>query len=212
MFREKLIPGSSERGYLYIRDSVYIRDRRTLKKIPKKFGCGKATKERGKYSKKKDIYCGRIIEIKPKNLISFKEYLEKENIDSTLFKISFGFKEILERFVEYILYVYDLKSIDFYSKRKKVYTVGEGYMSPIILNWFTKFEIKGNFHSSKEFKRFYNRAQDCGIFDEEIIQILYLKLIPEVEKEDLLKEIQNLKEINLEEVSSSFKNFIKGKI
>lgn len=212
MFREKLIQNSNERGYLYIRDSIYVRDRRTLKRIPKKLGDGKATKERGKYSKKKDIYCGRIQEVSPKNLISFEEYLQMENIDSTLFKISFDFNEILDKFVKYVLYIYELTIDEFYKGKKKTFTIGEGFMSPIILDWFSKFEIKGSFHSSREFKRFFNRAQDCGIFDEGIIQILYLKLIPEVEKEDLLKEIENLKEIKLEEVSSNFKNFIKGKI
>lgn len=212
MFREKLIPGTDKRGYLYIRDSVYERDKRTLKRIPKKFGDGTATKQRGKYSKKKDIYCGKIIEITPFNLISFNEYLENEKQDVTLFKISYNFEEILEKYLEYIFYVYEIEKEEFYSNKKKVYTIGEGYMSPIITNWFKKFEIRGNFHSSKEFKRFYNRCQDVGIFDEEIIQILYLKLIPEVEKEDIIKEIEKLKKIKLENVSSSFRDFIKGRI
>ena len=209
MFREKLIPKSTQRGYLYIRDSVYVRDRRTLKRIPKKLGDGSATKKRGQYSKKKDIYCGRIIEVKPEKLTTFNEFLYSRHKDVSLFKNESDFDKVLNEFVEYVIEIYGIDKDEFFSIKKKAYTIGDGFMSPIIIEWFKAFKIKGEFHNVGEFKRFSNRAYDCGIFDDDIINLLYLKLVPEVEKENILEEIDELKDKKLENVKSNFRNFIR---
>ncbi|MFW6285898.1 MAG: hypothetical protein ACOC16_01885 [Nanoarchaeota archaeon] len=194
MFREKLHKDPNKRGYLYIRDSFYKRDKRTLKKTPKKLSDGTASKKRGKYSKKKDIYCGRIYEVELKRIESFRDYLENNNKDYLKQINKLDFNHLIDEFVKYLLYIYDVNIDEFYSSKKKVYTFADGYCSQDTIKWLKRFNLSSDFYSKSQMKRFYNRCQDCSIFDEDVIQILYLKLIPDIHnKEDIKEEIQNLK-------------------
>jgi hypothetical protein len=199
MFREKLHKDPNKRGYLYIRDSFYKRDKRTLKKTPQKLGDGTATKNRGKYSKKKDIYCGRIYEVELQNMESFRNYLKKQNKDYITYLNKLDFNQIIDEFVKYLLYIYNINIDEFYDSKKKVYTFADGYCSKETINWLKQFNLNSDIYSKSQMKRFYNRCQDCSIFDEEIINLLYLKLIPDIyNKEDIKQEIQNLQKTRLQ--------------
>jgi len=213
MFREKLKKNSDEPGYLYIRETVYKRDRRTLKRIPKKLGNGDATKTRGKHSKKVDIYCGRIIPCEMKYFINFEDYLKEKNIDIQIFKLKSNFNEILNEFVNYLIFIYDIDYIEFYDEnQKKCYKIGNGYISPIILSWFKRFNLNGNPNNLSELKRFAYRCQDIGIFDDEITHKLYLKLIPEEFLGDIDKEIKEMEFVHKSSEKMKFdglKGFLK---
>jgi hypothetical protein len=198
MFREKLSKDPTQRGYLYIRDSYYQRDKRTLKRKPAKLSNGLAQKNRGKYSKKKDIYCGKIQETKVKVIESFKQFIQKEQKDYLIYITNCEFEELIDKFVEYILYIYDIDQEEFYNQKKKAYTIGEGFCSKEIINWLKSFKLGPNYYSYSEIKRFYNRAQDCGIFDEDVINSLYLKLVPDVDREEIKKEIEELQKIKMQ--------------
>ena len=77
LWEKKNIKNPETRGYLYLRETIYVRDKRTHKRKPKKLGSGSGYKERGKYSKKKDIYCGKIVECSMKKFINFRDYIKK---------------------------------------------------------------------------------------------------------------------------------------
>jgi hypothetical protein len=171
-------------GYLYLRETIYIRDKRTLKKSRKNFD-GTATKERGKYSKKKDIYCGKINNCEIKNFKEFTDYVKDNNKENkkfefTDYKMNTSFTNILNDFVEYLIYVYEIdKDLLFSKKKKVVFQVGNGYLCQQTLEFIKKFEPRGDFDNEKEIERFANRCQDAGIFDTDIIMTLFLKLFPE---------------------------------
>jgi len=195
MFREKYNSLSEKRGYLYIRESVYKRDKRTLKKKPSKLGDGSATKERGKYTIKKDTYCGKINEIQIINILTFRDFLYRQYKDHnfTDYKINSNFDKILDDFIDYLLYSYDLDKKDFFEGKKKVYQVNSGYLSKETLAWLKRFQFNKNPYSQTESRRFTNRCLDIGVFDEEIIQLLYSKLLPDdiqEEKEEHEKELE----------------------
>jgi len=102
MFREKYNSLSEKRGYLYIRESVYKRDKRTLKKKPSKLGDGSATKERGKYTIKKDTYCGKINEIQIINILTSRDFLYRryKHYKFTAYKINFNFDQRLHEVID----------------------------------------------------------------------------------------------------------------
>ena len=207
MFREKLGRFFEKRGYLYIRESVYVRDKRTLKRKPPKLCNGKATKERGKYSKKKDIYCGKIHEVELKRIITFREYIENTlKKDYLEFKINAKFDSLVDSFVRYLLYLYEIDEEEFYLGQKKVFVIGEGYLSKETIGWLKRFNVKTRFDNPKEIERFTYRCEDVGIHDGDIINTLYIKLVPLVEKQDLIAGIEKQKG---PKDFASFKDFIK---
>lgn len=212
MFREKYNSSSDKRGYLYLRETVYERDGRTYKRKPAKFGDGKATKNRGKYSKKKDTYLGKIEEIQLKKILTFDDYLKNEKNINNIFehKLNLNFDSLLDLFIEYLLFIYELEKEEFEKpKKKKVYNINEGYFSPITMDWIRRFRINSNYTNPNEMYRFSNRCKDSGIFDEQVIESLYTKLSPIDEKllaeEEKNKEIQKLKIKN-------YRDFIKQSI
>ncbi len=211
MFREKFTNFQEKRGYLYIRESIYKRDRRTLKRKPSKLCDGSATKERGKYSIKKDIYCGKIYEIEPIKLDSFKDYIHK-NIEQDFlnFKLNIKFADLIDIFVSYLLDIYEIDEIEFYEGKKKVYTIGEGYLSREGILWLKRFNIKGDYDNSKEIERFNYRCEDIGIYDEDIINVLYLKLIPQIDNRDISEDYNVVDKDSPKQKHKNFKSFIKG--
>ncbi|MCA9497074.1 MAG: hypothetical protein KC589_09085 [Nanoarchaeota archaeon] len=174
-------------GYLYLRETIYERDKRTHIKKAKKLGSGKATSQRGKYSKKKDIYCGKVYEFEIKKYLHFKDYIESKAIDFLEYKINTPFDDILNDFVEYLLDIHNLNVPEFNNGKKKAYLIANGFLSKETLDWIRRFTIMGNPENSKEIERFAIRCKDSAIFDEEIIMTLYCKLIPEM----ILEEIQD---------------------
>jgi len=208
MFREKLTKNPNERGYLYIRDSYYKRDRRTLKR--KKTGDGTAYKQRGKYSKKKDIYCGRIYEKELIKVITFKEYIESHDENFLNIKLESDFEELIDIFVGYLLEIYGIDQEEYLAKQKKVYAIGNGYLSKDTIKWIKNFNINGNADNPNEMKRFAYRCADVGIFDEDIINILYVKLIPEIDKQYLEDELYELNTREDNKMSAvNLKDFLK---
>ena len=202
MFREKYNSFSQKRGYLYIRESVYIRDKRTLKKKPFKLCDGTATKNRWKYTQKVDTYCGKIFEIEIKHILTFKDYIIQNKIKFTEFKINSSFDKILDKFIDYLLYIYDIDNKQFFEGKKKVYAINNGFLSRDTINWFRKFSIRKGYPIQKEMERFTYKAEDIGIFDKEIISLLFSKIMPtdNILKEDIddkTKQLQQLKRKNL---------------
>lgn len=210
MFREKLTKDKEKRGYLYIRESYYERDRRTLKRKPARLCDGSAAKDRGKYSKKKDIYCGKIHEIDIKKFESFEEFILKNHKDFLEFKLKLTFDELIDEFVKYLLYIYEIDYNDFENEKKKVYCISDGYLSKDIVSWLKKFKINGNFNNRSEFRRFYYRCKDCAIFDDDVINSLYLKMIPDVDTQEIKEEIEKLQDTKKEYKNfSNLKDFLK---
>lgn len=212
MFREKYNSSSDKRGYLYLRETVYERDGRTYKRKPAKFGDGKATKNRGKYSKKKDTYLGKIEEIQLKKILTFDDYLKNEKNINNIFeyKLNLNFDSLLDLFIEYLLFIYELEKEEFEKpKKKKVYNINEGYFSPITMDWIRRFRINSNYTNPNEMYRFSNRCKDSGIFDEQVIESLYTKLSPIDEK--LLAEEEKNKEIKKLKIKN-YRDFIKQSI
>lgn len=209
MFREKFTNFKQSRGYLYIRESQYVRDKRTLKRKASKLCDGTATKDRGKYSKKKDIYCGKILEIEIKFVETFRNFIENQDKEYFEYKLNLKYEELIDEFMDYLLYIYDIDKDDFFNGKKAVYVVGNGYLSRETINWLKRFNIKGDYESSREIGRFTYRCEDVGIFDEETINSLYLKLVPQVNKEDMLEEIKSIQKSNEVKEYKSYKDFMK---
>lgn len=213
MFREKYNSFSTKRGYLYIRESIYKRDKRTLKKKPSKLGDGTATKERGKYTIKKDTYCGKIYEINIKYILTFEDYLRKEykDFDFINYKTKSTFDIITDNFIDYLLYCYDLDKEEFFTGKKKVYQINSGYLSKETILWLKRFQFNKNPYSKTESNRFFNRCLDIGIFEEEIIKLLYSKLLPDdiqQEKEEDEKKLE-FKRLKLNKYRDFMKQSIK---
>lgn len=178
MLREKYNSLTKKRGYLYLRETVYVRDKRSLKRTPCKLCDGKATKQRGKYSQKIDTYCGKIEEIRIKHIITFQDYLKKEKIEYIEFKQISNYEQIIDKFVDYLLYIYEIDKDLFFSKKKRVYAVNYGYLSTQTINWLKSFRIRKGYNYETELERFSYRCQDTGIFDEDIISLLFSKIMP----------------------------------
>jgi hypothetical protein len=212
MLWEKKTSLSQKRGYLYIRETKYIRDGRTKKRKPPCYGDGSAYKERGKYSVKKDIYCGKITEPPQiKYVISFQEYIEKiKQKEFLIYKIETEFEDIIDDYYEYLLYIYDIDKDDFYSGKKKAYDLDSGFVSREGISFLKRFKPRKTLLDSKELERFANRSIDCGIFDEDIIALLYVKcLSKEVQtqfKEEEVEEFFKQEETKI----SSLKDFISS--
>jgi hypothetical protein len=205
---KKSKPGNTY-GYLYLRETVYIRDKRTLKKSPKKVGDRTATAKRGKFSKKRDIYCGKIIEKKIVKYLNFNDYVETIlNKRYLEFKINSSFETLLEIFVDFLLYVYDIEKNEYFNDKKKAYYIANGFLCPQTINHIIKFQINGNPDDNKEIERFSNRCKDAGIFDDEVIMSLYVKIMPNV-VEDVENEIKELEKINIDKKTSSFEEYMR---
>lgn len=210
MFWIKKTKASNKTGYLYLRETVYVRDKRTLKKSPKKVGDRTASAKRGKYSKKKDIYCGKIIELNLKHFISFQEYVENILKKKYLeFKINSSFESLLRDFQNFLLYIYDIKKEEFENNKKKAYYIAGGFLCKQTIEYVLKFQINGDPENPKEIERFSNRCKDASIFDEEIIMNLYVKMMPNV-VEDVQKEIEELEKIKTKVEITSFENYMRG--
>lgn len=193
MLWEKKTSLNEKRGYLYIRETIYVRDKRTLKRKPSKLGDGSAYKQRGKYSKKKDIYCGKIIEgVELQKAISFREYMESVREDNFLeYKTSVEFEVLLDNFVEYLLAIHNIEKDEFTNRPKKAYVIATGYLSLKTIENVREFTPKNSFINYKELERFANKCFDAAIFDEEIIMLLYSKLLPDDHiDENFEKELQ----------------------
>lgn len=219
MFREKYNPFKDKRGYLYLRESIYKRDKRTYKRKPSKLGDGKATKERGKYTKKKDTYLGKIIEKELQKVISFQEFLVstkkiKSNEEFLKYKININFENLLMDFIKYLLTIYEINSEEFFNKeKKKVYQINNGFLSPLTIDWLKRFRIRPNYSRLKELERFQYRCEDIGIFDKDIIGLLFSKLeedqgLVESEEETQINKEEKLKDFKLKKL----KDFIKKSV
>lgn len=181
MLWEKKTSLNQKRGYLYVRETIYVRDKRTLKRKPAKLGDGSAYKQRGKYSKKKDIYCGKIIDdVELKKTIPFKEYIKNfKKKDFLQYRTDVEFEILLDDFIEYLLFIHGLKKENLFEGNKKAYAIATGYLSRGTLQRVKEFTPKSTMIDYKELERFANRCFDSGIFDEEIIMLLYSKLLPQ---------------------------------
>ena len=212
MLWEKKSSLKQKRGYLYIRETIYERDKRTLKRKAPKLGDGSASKERWKYSKKIDIYCGKIIEdIELINFLTFREYIQNnKKLDFLEYKTQKVFSELLEDFVEYLLYSHNLDKEEFYEGKKAVYALASGYLSREGIEFLRRFTIKKNPLISNEIERFANRCLDIGIYDDEIIMLLYMKLLPSEDANSLEQELaEKFEELEIQN-HNSYKDFMKS--
>ncbi len=214
VFRELISnPYKNKNGYLYLRVSEYNRDKRTLKRKPKCHGDGTSYQNRNKWTKKKDIYCGKVYEIEtnPK-LITFQEYLENKKISYLEYKIKTSFSDIVYDFARYLLHIYDLDEEDFFNGKKKVYILDNKLLSRETLKWIIDFDINSIRKNENEVERFAIRCESTGIFDNDIIQTLFMKIMPDINKEDienLQKEIEEFESMKPKSVNfKDFKSFM----
>ncbi len=208
MLWEKKTSIGQKFGYLYLRETIYIRDKRTIRK--KRNPLNPAKNQRAKYSKKKDIYCGKIEEITLKIPISFNEYIEIENKDYLKYKLENSFEDILDDYVNYLLYIHQIEK-NLYETKKIAFKLANSYLSKETINFIKRFELRGNSNSFREIQRFANRCEDAGIFDLDIIMLLYIKRIPNKKEAIKLKEeIDLLSKEKLQSIcSSNLREFIK---
>ncbi len=211
MLWEKRSSLKQKRGYLYIRETIYERDKRTLKKIPHKLCDGTASAQRWKYSKKKDIYCGKIIEeIDLIHFITFREYISQiKGEDFLEYKTKSSFDIILDDFVNYLLYSHNLDRDDFYEGKKRAYSISSGFLSREGISFLKRFNVKQNSLQQKEIERFANRCLDTSIYDEEVIMLLYMKLIPEDDSNELKQELEEKFEELESQSHNKLRDFIK---
>lgn len=207
MFWVRKFQGEIEGGYLYLRETIYQRDGRTYTRKPKKLGSGKSTKERGKFSKKKDTYCGKIKTVNLEKFIDFKTYILKEKKQDFLqFKLNSSFDIILDTFIEFLLYTHNLELDIFKQEGKNVFYLGGGYLCKETIEWVRKFRVN---HSNleKELERFANRCQDSSIYDKEIISMLFSKLIPDSQ---IIEDIEEKQEDMKSKEYENYKDFMKN--
>ncbi len=196
-------------GYLYLRETIYKRDKRTLKRTPSVKGNTKATEMRGKYSKKKDIYCGKIEDREPIETITFKEYIEnKLNKEYLDFKINSGYDELIDTFANYLLYLFGIDKDMFYGSKKKAYFIANGFFCKETIDWVKRFSINGNANSHSEIERFTLRCKDCSIFDDEIIMSLYAKMMPDIGGE-IEEEIKMLDKVKNKTEKMTFEEYMR---
>lgn len=219
---------SELRGYLYLRESVYIRDKRTLQRKPKHLGDGSKHKNRNQYIKKKDTYLGKIIEISPSRYMSFQDYIishiQKES-DFLYYVLQYSFEEIFYDCISYLEEIYefdihiskkDLKLLEDKILRLKIKTYAlktGGFFNIILFKRAFEFECrKENEISKVDFNNFSARCFDCGIVDEYIQIVLYSKLIHTQNLEELEEEIAQLQFNQLHEKKieeDSFEEFMR---
>ncbi len=212
LWEKKDLKKPDKRGYLYIRESIYERDKRSLTRKPRKLGTGKGHENRGKYTKKKDIYCGKIVEIAPKDLILFQTYIENQKLDYTELKINSRFEELIDLFVNYLLDIHDIGKDEFYNGNKVAYTIANGFLSRETIEFVKRFNAKGEdfAHTHFEISRFANRCEDSGIYDEDIILSLYMKIIPTKDYKDIKEELHEIRDKKLiEKKFNSFRDYMR---
>ena len=209
MFWIKKSNFKQKNGYLYLRETVYIRDGRTLKRTPRKLGDRTTTNQRGKYSKKKDIYCGKVVEITPQIILTFSEFiLNKRKKEFLEYKVHASFDRLLDDFVSYVLKIHKIKKKDFYSKKKQAYQIANGFFCPQTLDYVRRFIVKGNADSHTEIERFANRCQDASIYDENVIMSLYSKLMPDRQGE-IIDEVKELEKTKISSKQTSFEAYMR---
>ena len=191
LWEKKNTKTPEKRGYLYLRETIYVRDGRTLKRKPKKLGDGSGARNRGKYSIKKDIYCGKII---PKKMVKFNSFRDFLGLDSDKYldyRLHSEFGVILEDFISYLIEIFDIDRDEFENK-KQAYEVAGGYLSLITVDFLKRFIVRVGFDEKVEIERFANRCVDCSIFDNDVIIALFTKIAPE-EYTDVREELESLK-------------------
>lgn len=211
VFREFISnPYKNKNGYLYLRVSEYKRDKRTLKrKTTTRQGDGSGRENRNKWTKKIDIYCGKIFEInsQPK-FITFQDFIEKKSQNYLDYKLNSKFEDIVYDFAKYLLFIYDLDEEDFFHGRKKVYALNEKLLSRETLKWIIDFEINPIKKQENELERFAIRCESTGVFDYDIIQTLFMKMMPELEQEDIKTLQEEIEEFEkLKPKTQKFDNF-----
>lgn len=205
MFWIKLSKKDNTKEYLYLRETIYIRDKRSLIRKPRKLSKINNFSKRYIYSKKKDIYCGKIINKDIKISLSFEDFINKQkNIQDFLkYTLDIEFNDLIDDFISFLLYIYDIKKEVFFLE-KKVFRLQIGFFCLNTIDFLKRFRIDKNKKEINEFKRFYNRALDVGIFEEDIISILFSKLsFVFLEETKNFTKIKKIKYTNL-------KNFIVG--
>jgi len=203
LWEKKNTKNPDVRGYLYLRETVYVRDGRTLKRKPKKLGDGSGARNRGKYSIKKDIYCGKIVPMKMVKFLSFKQFIGKNDDEFLDYRLHSDFFIILNDFVDYLINIFEIDKDEFENK-KISYEVAGGYLSKITIDFLTRFVIRNGFDEKVELERFANRCLDCGIFDNDIIIALFSKIAPE-DYTDFALELESMKKFKVD--SKEFNDF-----
>jgi len=211
------VKNQGKNHYLYWRYSVYERDKRTLKRKPRRLGDG--TFNRNKYTKRKDYYLGKLIKLDPpKKIFFFQQYLKKQNIENLkLFLAEKSYEEIFDSYVEYIIELNEIDKEELFNKNKQIaYEMPLGYISQRLIQWVHSFEFNSKLDPTdeKELDRFAGRCEFIGISDPDIISALYQKICPEIDMEDIKKALQEeIKELEKSKLKTmkyeDFKDFLE---
>jgi len=198
--------------YVTLRISKYIRDKRTLKKTPKKLCDGKSLKNKNKYIKKIDIHIGQIKVLpNPNKIYFFEDYLKLKKINKKEFLEKNNYEKIFETYLEFLFELFEIKKEEVYKEKPLiVFETALGWISSRIIEWVNSFEVHPTqFKSEKEIERFNQRMEFIGITDIEVISKLYMKICPEINYKELKEEIKKLEEMEMKKSDKkSFKEFI----
>ena len=176
-------------GYLYLREKNYKRDKRTLKRKKNyRIYNGDATKDRGRYSKTKDLqYLGKIIYPKKIENIDFEEYLLKnKGTNFSQFLITNNYETIIKTYQSYLKEILGAKD-------NENYVINDGVLSEHSIQPLLQFEFRINENTSarSESDRFAKIYKRSGFhWDETELRtyLLKLKVDEAIKKSDTNKQ------------------------
>lgn len=178
---------TSSYKYLYLREKIYKRDKRTLKRSTNyRQYDGAAYKARGRHSKTVDIkYLGKIYYPGEIDNIDFEEYLEKNKNLSFSELLTQDYDNIVNTYYDYLL------SIIHGEKSESVhYALNDGILSIYSLDPLLKFEFRiGEDYNARtesdRFARMFKRAGFLWAEKDLRSRLLQLKV------EESLKKAEN---------------------
>lgn len=190
--------GENYYRYLYLREKVYKRDKRTLKKSGFRKGySGKATESRWKYTKTKDIkYLGRIIYPKSIKEIDFESYLESFKLTFSKILHLYSYEKIIGLYVDYLYFI-----IDGVKEEKMYYAINDGFLGSWTLKPLLefKFNIDERVSPKSESNRFSKIFRRCGFLWEEVdlrTALLKMKVDEAINKKGLFEISENIPEVS----------------
>lgn len=179
--------------YVYLKESVYIRDKRTMTRKPRRLGSG--TFNQNKYVKKKETYIGKLVKIdKPEKFYLYEKYLEEKGIidsDKHISETEYG--ELFDSYLGYLNELYEISSEDLEKTNIVYYTDSCIYFSKKLTDWAKSFKFSPKYHHTdkKEMERFIDRCELIGIVHKGVITALYEKLCPKIDEKEMMAEMQN---------------------
>jgi len=178
--------------YVYLKESVYVRDKRTMTRKPRKLGSGNFNQN--KYVTKKETYIGKLVKIEtPKQFYLYETFLLNRDIkDFNKFLEEIEYDALFDSYLEYLHELYNITKEDFEKKNIVYYTDSCIYFSLKLIDWTKSFKFSPKYHHTdrKEMERFIDRCELIGIIHKQVIMALYEKLCPKRDENEMIAEMQ----------------------